>query len=158
MIGGILMALAAGTLVSVQNLFNNKVGAAVSSQATSALVLGMGFAASLAMGLLFEGGDLFATKPMHAWFWFSGLLGIGVVACMVSGMKLLGPSYAVSIAMASQLLCALWWDSAGWFGLDRVPFMWQKGIGVVLLIAGLLLFKARKPAPAQGDAAQTKAA
>ena len=145
MIVGILMALAAGTLVSLQNLFNNKVGAAVSSQTTTALVLGMGFSASLAMGLLFDGGGLFAVKPMETWFWFSGLLGIGVVFCMVNGMKLLGPSVAVSIAMTSQLLCALWWDSVGWFGLEKVPFTWLKAIGIAFLIGGLLLIKGRKP-------------
>lgn len=143
MITGILLAFMAGALVSVQTLFNNKVNTTVHSNSTTALVLGMGFIASLAMGLLFEGVEFLSWDPMPGWFWFSGLLGIGVVTCMVKGVRLLGPSYATTIVMASQLLCALWWDSAGWFGLEQVPFTLQKAIGAAALIAGLLLFKSK---------------
>jgi transporter family-2 protein len=143
MIMGIVMALAAGSLISVQTMFNNKVNEAVSSQTTTALVLGMGFLASFCMGLLFEGKEYFTLGPMKPWFWFSGLLGIGVVTCVVRGVKLLGPSSAISIVMASQLICALWWDSVGWFGLETVPFTLQKAIGAIVLIGGLILFKAK---------------
>ncbi|MHA7964678.1 DMT family transporter [Paenibacillus sp. CAU 1782] len=143
MIWGVLMALAAGSLVSVQTMFNNKVNESASPHVTTMLVLGMGFLASAAMGIVFEGSSFFSFKPMQPWFWFSGLLGIGVVTCVVRGVRLLGPSYAISIVMASQMLCALWWDSMGWFGLDKVAFTPQKAIGAVVLICGLILFKAK---------------
>ncbi|MCM3628515.1 DMT family transporter [Paenibacillus glycanilyticus] len=143
MIAGILLALMAGALISVQTLFNNKVNTVVHSHTTTALVLGMGFVASLCMGVLFEGADFWDWKAMPAWFWFSGLVGIGVVTCVVKGVRLLGPSYATTIVMASQLLCALWWDSAGWFDLEQVPFTAQKAVGVTALIVGLLLFKSK---------------
>lgn len=147
MIWGMLLAMAAGSMVSVQTMFNTKVNAAVSSRGTTALVLGMGFLASLVVGLLVSGADFFAVKSMPLWYWFSGLVGIGVVTCIVSGIKHLGASFSTSVLMSSQLICALWWDSMGWFGLERVPFTWQKGIGVVVLIVGLVLFKMK---PAQG--------
>ncbi|WP_369688922.1 DMT family transporter [Bacillus sp. FJAT-26390] len=138
-----MMALAAGTLISVQTMFNSKVNEAARSHTTTALVLGMGFLFSFSLGSMLDGADFFNLKPMPLWFWFSGLLGIGVVTCVVRGVKLLGPSHAISIVMASQLICALWWDSAGWFGLDTVPFTSQKAIGVIVLICGVLLFKAQ---------------
>jgi transporter family-2 protein len=143
MIAGVLLALAAGALISVQTLFNNKVSAAVHSHTTTALVLGMGFIASLSMSVLFDGADFFNWRTMPVWFWLSGLVGIGVVTCVVRGVNLLGPSYAISIVMSSQLLCALWWDSAGWFGLEQVPFSPQKAVGVAALIAGLILYQTR---------------
>jgi bacterial/archaeal transporter family-2 protein len=143
MIWGILMALVAGSLVSVQTMFNSKVNEAASSHSTTALVLGMGFLASFSMGLMFDGAGFFSRNPMQPWFWFSGLLGIGVVICVVRGVKLLGPSYATSIIMASQLIYALWWDSVGWFGLETVPLTIQKVIGGTVLICGLILFKAK---------------
>lgn len=143
MITGIVLALAAGSLVSIQTMFNNKVSEAVPSSTTTALVLGMGFLASFIMGLLSEGSSYFPFPPMPTWFWFSGLLGIGVVNCVVKGVKLLGPSYAISIVMASQLICALWWDSLGWFGLEQVPFTFQKAVGVAVLIGGIILFKTK---------------
>ncbi|REK76750.1 DMT family transporter [Paenibacillus paeoniae] len=141
MIVGIVMALAAGCLISVQTMFNNKVSAAVSSHTTTALVLGMGLIASFGIGWLMEGSSFFATGTMPLWYWFSGLLGIGVVTFVVNGVKQLGASYAISIVMASQLLCALWWDSMGWFGLKQVPLTPQKAVGAVLLIIGLVLYK-----------------
>ncbi|QHT59836.1 DMT family transporter [Paenibacillus lycopersici] len=145
---GILLALLAGMLVSVQTLFNNKVNLSVNSHTTTALVLGMGFIASFGAGLAAEGTDFLNWQAMPGWFWFSGLLGIGVVTCVVKGVRLLGPSAATTIVMASQLLCALWWDSAGWLGLERVPFSWQKAAGAAALIAGLLLFKLQPKAKA----------
>jgi len=150
MIAGIVLALTAGALISVQTMFNNKVSEAVPSSTTTALVLGTGFLASLSIGLLVEGSSYFHIPPMPLWFWFSGLLGIGVVTCVVKGVKLLGASYAISIVMASQLICAVWWDSLGWFGLDKVPFSFQKAAGAVLLIGGLILFKSR-PQRARAD-------
>ncbi|REE88947.1 transporter family-2 protein [Paenibacillus taihuensis] len=141
MMVGVVLALMAGMLVSVQTLFNNKVNTAVHSHTTTALVLGMGFIASLGVGVIMEGADFFNWPAMPLWFWFSGLLGIGVVTCVVKGVRLLGPSTSTTMVMASQLVCALWWDSTGWFGLEQVPFSWQKAIGVTALIAGLLLFK-----------------
>lgn len=146
MIAGILMALAAGALVSIQNLFNSKVNLSVRSSTTTALVLGMGFASSLSLGLLFEGRHYFPAGSMQPWFWFSGLLGIGVVTCVVRGVDRLGASHAISIVMASQLVCAMWWDSMGWFGLETVPLTLPKSAGTALLIGGLLLFRMQKPA------------
>ncbi|RUS48995.1 DMT family transporter [Cohnella sp. AR92] len=148
MMAGMAMALAAGALISVQTMFNNRVNEAASPGSTSALVLGMGFLASLAMGLLMEGTAFLSWGSMETWFWFSGLLGIGVVICNVRSVKLLGPGYAVSLIMASQLLSALWMDSLGWFGLEKVPFTLLKAAGAILLIGGLALFKARKPGAA----------
>lgn len=143
MMMGIMLALAAGVCLSFQNMFNSKVNELVNSQSTTALVLGMGFTASLMMGMLFEGAGFWdvQVRSMPVWFWFSGLIGIGVVTCIVNGVKHLGPSYGISIVMASQLICALWWDSAGWFGLEQVPLTMQKVLGAALLIGGLLLFK-----------------
>ncbi|MFD2615017.1 DMT family transporter [Paenibacillus gansuensis] len=141
MLLGIILALIGGSLVGVQNMFNQKVNEKAGGWSTTALVLGMGFAASLVMGLFFEGRELFSFGSMQPWFWFSGLLGVGVVTCMVQGVKRLGATYGVAIAMASQLICALWWDSAGWFGLEQVPFTLQKGLGVLALIGGIIVFK-----------------
>ncbi|AZN41324.1 DMT family transporter [Paenibacillus albus] len=149
MLIGIVLSLMAGMLVSVQTLFNNKVSNRVHTHTTTALVLGMGFIASLGMGLLLEGADFFRWPSMPVWFWFSGLLGIGVVTCVVNGVRLLGPSTSTTMVMASQLICALWWDSAGWFGLEQVPFSPQKAIGIAALIGGLLLFKSKRKAHVQ---------
>ncbi|WP_309119692.1 DMT family transporter [Paenibacillus sp.] len=141
MILGILWAALSGALVGVQNLFNNRVNEHTSVWTTTTLVLGLGFAASLAMGLVFEGGELLRPKPMQTWFWFSGLIGVGVVVCMVQGLRRLGPTSAVLTAMTSQLGFAMIWDAFGWFGLDRVPITPTRLIGALAIAGGLFLFQ-----------------
>ena len=149
MVLGLLFALIAGTLVSVQNVFNSKVNEQAGRWATTSLVLGMGFAASFIIGLLFEGRQLFAAKPMEPWFWFSGLIGVGVVTCLVQGIKLLGPTYAISIVLIAQLGCAIVWDSFGWMGLDQVPFTLQQLAGAIVIVSGIIVFKLGAKQPGQ---------
>lgn len=141
MLIGIFWALLAGALVGLQNIFNSKVNERANSWATTALVLGLGFLASLVIGLIVEGKKLFAVQHMELWFWFSGIIGVGVVVCMVNGIKLLGPTYAISIAMTSQLVFALLWDSLGWFGLEQVPFTFKQFIGVIVIVSGIFVYK-----------------
>ncbi|MCL6573816.1 MAG: DMT family transporter, partial [Bacillus sp. (in: Bacteria)] len=96
---GLLFAIIAGTLVSLQNIFNSKVNERAGSWATTTLVLGLGFLASLTFGLLFEGGQIFNLQNMKSWYWFSGIFGVGVVVCLVQGINWLGPTYAIAIAL-----------------------------------------------------------
>ncbi|NBD26955.1 DMT family transporter [Paenibacillus glycinis] len=138
---GIVLAMIAGGLVSLQNIFNSKVNERAGSWATTAFVLGMGFAASLALGLLIEGKRMFALGGMQTWYCFSGLIGVGVVSCLVQGIKRLGPTYAISIALTSQLGLALLMDSQGWLGLAKVPFTPKQLIGVLVIVAGIAVFK-----------------
>ncbi|MBP0727151.1 DMT family transporter [Bacillus sp. RG28] len=141
MILGLLFAFIAGSLVGLQNIFNSKVNERAGSWATTTLVLGMGFVASLMFGLLFEGKHLFILQNMKPWYWFSGIIGVGVVTCIVNGIRLLGPTYAISIVFTSQLGFALLWDSMGWLGLEKVPFTPKQLIGVLVIVSGILLFK-----------------
>lgn len=141
MVIGLLLALLAGSLVGLQNIFNSKVNEQAGTWATTTLVLGLGFLASMTIGFLFEGKQLFALQPMQIWYWFSGLIGVGVVVCMVQGIKRLGPTYAVSIVLTSQLAFALLWDSLGWLGLTQVPFTFKQLIGVLVIVCGIFVFK-----------------
>ncbi len=141
MVLGLLLSLAAGSLLSLQNIFNSKVNERAGSWATTTLVLGLGFLASLTLGFIFEGKHLFILQNMQPWYWVSGFIGVGVVTCLVQGMKRLGPTYAISIVLTSQLLFALLWDTFGWLGLDKVPFTSKQLIGVLVIIGGIIVFK-----------------
>jgi len=138
---GLSLALIAGSLVGLQNIFNSKVNERAGSWATTTLVLGLGFTASLVFGLIFEGRNLFVLHNMQLWYWFSGVIGVAVVMCLVNGIKRLGATYAVSIALTAQLGCALLWDSMGWLGLEKVPFTLNKLIGVLVIVSGIIVFK-----------------
>ncbi|WP_114571368.1 DMT family transporter [Exiguobacterium flavidum] len=137
---GMMLALLGGTMVAIQNTFNANVKQKVGAWATTTLVLGLGFLASLLAGLSFEGTNLFDFEA-ESWFWFSGIIGVGVVLSVTQGVQQLGPGYAISLVMVSQISFALLWDTLGWFGLEQVPFSWMKALGVVMIGSGILLFQ-----------------
>lgn len=141
MLPGLLLALLAGALISVQNIFNSKVSERAGNWATTTLVLGLGFVASLSIGLLTEGLQLFDLPNMKTWYWFSGIIGVGVVTCLVQGIKRLGATYAIAIVLSSQLGFALLWDSLGWLGLEKVAFTSKQLTGVLVIVGGALVFK-----------------
>ncbi|MGO4528282.1 DMT family transporter [Paenibacillus sp. 2TAF8] len=141
MITGILLALLAGSLVSLQTIFNSKVNERTGSWSTTTMVLFTGFIASFVISLLLEGKNTFSFQHMQPWYWLSGAIGVGVVFCLVQGMKLLGPTYAISIVLTSQLSFALLFDSMGWLGLEQIPFSWNQLIGVLVIVGGIILFK-----------------
>jgi bacterial/archaeal transporter family-2 protein len=141
MVIGLLCAIMAGTLVSLQNIFNSKVNEKAGSWMTTTLVLGLGFLASFILGLFFEGGQLFDLQQMKWWYWFSGLLGIGVITGIVQGIRYLGPTFAISIVLTSQLGFAVILDSFGWMGLEIVPFTLKQFLGVLLILGGVVVFK-----------------
>lgn len=141
MILGIVFAIIAGSLVSMQNIFNSKVNEHVGTWTTTSLVLGLGLLSSLIIGLIFEGKYLFILENMEPWYWFAGIIGVGVVTCVVQGIRHLGPTYAISIILTSQLGVALLLDSLGWLGLDKVPFTSKQLIGVLVIVGGIIVFK-----------------
>lgn len=138
---GLIFAVLTGCLVSLQNIFNSKVNERINTWTTTALVLGMGFLASFVIGFVFEGEQLFALQNMKPWYWFSGLIGVGVVTCLVQGIRRLGPTYAISIVLTAQLGTALLWDSQGWLGIEKVAFTTNKGLGVLVIVCGIIVFK-----------------
>ena len=141
MITGIFSAVVAGSLVAVQNVFNSKVGEHVSGWATTAWVLGLGAMASLTLGVFLEGAEMFTLRAMQPWYWGSGILGIGVILGLVQSIRRLGPTYAVSIVLASQLAFAVLWDTTGWLGVTQTPLSLKRVLGVTVIVAGVLLFK-----------------
>ncbi|WP_123040363.1 DMT family transporter [Cohnella candidum] len=138
---GFLLSVLAGALVGMQNIFNSKVNERAGSWMTTALVLGLGFAASLTIGLFVEGSHLFHLSGMKIWYGFSGLIGVGVVVCLMQGIRRLGPTYAIAIALTSQLGFALLWDSLGLLGLEKEPFTPKQLIGVLVIAGGIVCFK-----------------
>ncbi|WP_411344053.1 DMT family transporter [Paenibacillus sp. WLX1005] len=141
MVMGILLAAVAGALVSLQTIFNNQVNNKVGSWATTTLVLGMGFIASLTASLIFEGKGTFSLQHMQPWYWISGAIGVGVVFCLVQGIRRLGPTFATSIVLIAQLSTALLFDTTGWLVLERIPLTPGKVIGVLVIVAGIIVYK-----------------
>lgn len=146
MLLGLILALCAGALIGVQNIFNRHLNIQVSGWASTAFVLLTGSIASLVFGLLFKGAELFDFSGMRPVFWFFGLVGIGVIFCMMSGMKRLGPTKAVIISIITQLTSSLIFDAVGLLALPVTKIEWMDVAGLILMFIGVYIFSYEKKA------------
>lgn len=78
------------------------------------------------------------------WYlYMGGVLGVAIVYLVAVSIPKLGVAVATTLIIVGQVGTALAIDEMGLFGLQRVPFTWVKGAGLILLAigAGLLLKK-----------------
>ena len=64
-----------------------------------------------------------------------------ITITVMLAIKGMGPTVAISVILIAQLLVAALIDAFGWFGSEKIPFGWQKYLGLGLMIAGVLCFK-----------------
>ncbi len=95
MIVGIICSAVAGAFISVQAAVNAKMNVYLGAWATTVLVFIVGLLGSLVPLVLFGGNlqGLFDISPIYA---LGGLLGVGVVFCVMRSIQLLGPTLSVS--------------------------------------------------------------
>ncbi|AOH54608.1 hypothetical protein ABE28_009625 [Peribacillus muralis] len=143
---GILFGIIAGVFISIQTVFNAQLSEKIGSWATTAIVLGLGFISSFTMFKIMDDTSLLAIGRVNKLYLLSGVMGVVLVYCIMQAIRILGPAYAISIVLVSQLTMAVLIDSFGWFSFGKVPFTMNKLIGLGIMIAGILVFKMKKHA------------
>ncbi|MEG9298206.1 DMT family transporter [Mangrovibacillus sp. Mu-81] len=141
---GVILAVIAGILISLQNVFNARVSEKTGPWATTTLVLGLGLVCSLPVFYGIEQRSLFDMGNVNPIFLFSGVFGVGIVFFLMRGVTLIGPAYAISIALISQIVIAFVINTGGWFGFEASALSWEKILGILLLIGGVLVYKLEK--------------
>jgi bacterial/archaeal transporter family-2 protein len=141
---GVVLAVIAGILISLQNVFNARVSEKTGPWATTTLVLGLGLVCSLPVFYGIEQRSLFDMGNVNPIFLFSGVFGVGIVFFLMRGVTLIGPAYAISIALISQIVIAFVINTGGWFGFEASALTWEKLLGILLLIGGVLVYKLEK--------------
>lgn len=144
MIVGLLFALCAGIFVGLQGIFNRHVNVKVGSWAATTFVLLTGSLASLIVGLLVEGKDLFDFSHMKPYYWFFGLVGIGVIFCTMTAMKKIGPTKTIVISVIAQLTTSVVFDATGFLVLPKVELDWTHYSGLALMFIGIYIFNMEK--------------
>ena len=142
---GIFTALLSGALMSIQGVFNTEVtkqaGLWVSTgwvQLTAFLV----WAAAWAFTGRPQIGALFAAE--HKYTLLGGVIGAFITVTVIRSMADLGPAKSVMLIVIAQLIAAWLIELFGWFGMEKTSFEWRKFIGMLVAIAGIILFKWEK--------------
>ncbi|MCH4209408.1 DMT family transporter [Bifidobacterium sp.] len=153
-----VMGVAAGTLLPLQNTVNTRLAKALRS-----IMLATGV--SFAVGTLFLGfvllalrrhlpwGEAFAQQP--AWIWLGGLFGVSFFTVNIILMQHFGASITVVFAICGQVIGGLAIDIFGIFDVTRQEPSFGRFAGTALVVAGAILVnmttRLHTDAPADAD-------
>jgi transporter family-2 protein len=131
--------------MAVQGSINSGLGKQVGVLLATLIVhaVGTGFAL-LQYCLPFLRGQRGGSPGNVPWYLYvGGVLGVGIVYLVAISIARLGVAVTTTLIIVGQVGTALLIDELGLFGLQRTPFTWLKGAGLLLLAAGagLLLRK-----------------
>ena len=69
------------------------------------------------------------------------MIGALITITVIQSMGALGPAKAAMLIVISQLIVAYVIELFGIFGVEREPFVWRKVLGMLIAIAGIVIFK-----------------
>ncbi len=139
---GFFIALLSGALMSVQGVFNTQVTKSSSIWVANAFVQLTALLVCLGAWLFADRSSfaaLFKVEPKY--MLLGGAIGAFITYTVIRSMDMLGPARAVMLIVIAQLIVAYVIEILGWFGVEKQPLEWRKVIGMVVAIAGIVIFK-----------------
>ena len=139
---GFLIAALSGALMSIQGVFNTQVTKASNIWCANAFVQFSALIVCLVAWFFFEKSPLlgvFKVEPKY--MLLGGAIGAFITYTVIKGMELLGPAKAVLIIVIAQLIVAYLIELLGLFGVEKQPLELRKAVGMLIAIAGIVIFK-----------------
>lgn len=142
---GFLAALISGALMSIQGVFNTEVTKQSSLWVSTGWVQFSAFAVCVA-AWLFTGRQSVSVlwQVENKYTLLGGVIGAFITITVIQSMGALGPAKAAMLIVISQLIVAYLIELMGLFGVDKEPFEWRKVLGMLIAIAGIVIFKWQK--------------
>jgi transporter family-2 protein len=140
----ITVVMLAGAVLPIQAGFNIQIGKAVQQPIFAAFASFLIGTVALLIYLLllkFNFSTISATKSVSPIAWTAGILGAFYVASIIIIAPKLGPALTFSLVVAGQMVISLILDHYGLLGFPIKTINWQRVLGVVFLVAGVLLIR-----------------
>ena len=142
--GLLLLAVIAGAVVPFQSAINANLGrglghplwATLASLLVSIVVL---LPVMLALRLPLPSLAFVSKAPL--WMWAGGAFGVCFISFALVLLPKLGASGFMALALAGQVVASLALDHFGMFGLVERQITVSRGIGALLLVAGVVLIQ-----------------
>lgn len=138
---GFIFSIIAGAAMSIQGVMNTRLGDKIGLYEANAFVQGTAFLLSLIAVWLVGKGDFRLIGQSNKLYLFGGVLGLVITVTVMLGVGKLSPTVAISTILISQLLVAAIIDAFGLMGSEKMAFGWNKYVGLLLMLGGVLLFK-----------------
>lgn len=138
---GFIFSIIAGAAMSIQGVMNTRLGDKIGLYEANAFVQGTAFLLSLIAVWIVGKGDFKLIGDANKLYLLGGVLGLIITVTVMLGVGKLSPTIAISTILISQLLVAAIIDAFGLMGSDKIAFGWNKYVGLLLMLGGVLLFK-----------------
>ena len=139
---GFIIALLSGALMSIQGVFNTEVTKQTSVWVAAGWVQLTAFITCLVIWL-FTGREpvagLMQVTPKYVLV--GGIMGALITYTVIRSMGSLGPAKAALLIVVSQIIIAYAIELFGLFGVEKAPIAWNKIIGAVIAIGGIVIFE-----------------
>src|SRR5215471_20187209 len=140
----VLLAVAAGVSVIVQQVLNSNLRMALNSAAWSGFMSYLvGVVCMALLALLI--GDPFPSASVAAripwWAWSGGLFGAIFIGLAIVLIPKLGAATFIALLVAGQMLCSLAFDHFGLLGIPVQPASLVRLAGAAFLILGVVLIR-----------------
>ena len=142
---GIILALISGALMSIQGVFNTEVTKQTSLWVSTGFVQLTAFFVCVIAWLCTGRENVALLTEVRPWYLLTGgILGAFITITVFQRMGARGPAQAVSSIVTSQGAVAYLIELFGLFGSSQASFSWRKILGLLIAIAGIVLFRWEK--------------
>lgn len=139
---GFLIAVLSGILMSLQGVFNTEVTKNSSMWSAAGFVHLTALLVCVAAWFVTERhgvSGLWTVRPRY--FLLGGVIGAFITYTVVASMSRMGPAKAVMFIVTAQIISAYLIEVFGMFGVEKQPLTASKVIGMLVAIAGVVIFK-----------------
>lgn len=139
---GFLIALLSGALMSVQGVFNTQVTKSTGIWVSNGWVQLSAFALCVVVWLATgreSVSTLWEVRPHY--MLLGGVIGAGITWTVIQSVSALGPARSALLIVIAQLAVSYLIQLFGLFGMDQEPFSWKKAGGLLLSVAGIMIFQ-----------------
>ena len=139
---GFFTALISGALMSIQGVFNTEVTKQTSLWVSTGWVQISAFMVCV-LAWIFTGRQSVSAlwQVDNKYTLLGGVIGAFITITVIQSMGALGPAKAAMLIVISQLIVAYVIELLGMFGTMQQPFEWRKSLGMLIAIAGIVIFK-----------------
>ena len=139
---GFLIALLSGALMSVEGVFNSQVTKSTGIWVSNGWVQLSAFALCVVVWLATgreSVSTLWEVRPHY--MLLGGVIGAGITWTVIQSVSALGPARSALLIVIAQLAVSYLIQLFGLFGMDQEPFSWKKAGGLLLAVAGIMIFQ-----------------
>ncbi|MBS2968465.1 DMT family transporter [Metabacillus sp. KIGAM252] len=142
-----VLALFGGVTLSAQSSINGAFSKKTGTFETSFFTFLTGFMFLTVIVVFFGEGNILNIVEVPKWQLICAILGTAYMFLTVLSVPFIGVTAASIATVIGQLGGSMLVDHFGWFGSKQIPFEWDRGSGVLLMILALFfIFKGNKKA------------